>query len=508
MKLAKLFPNRNPFSTGPVILPGQDTRISTIRPDAWFGPGQPIQPMAPVGTLPRQWEYTPFQNLEWVPRAEEPVSYDQLYLLSKSHDVTRGAIETVKAQMLRLEPTIRVRPLPGETSKDRKARELSNPNVARISKFFEQPAPGVYWEQWVNKIFEDNLVGDCACVWMERHASRKGNKVVAAHPIDGATIVRYIDESGFAPRPPNPGYAQVAYGGILTNFTTDDLFYSMSNPQNRSNYGFSPLEAILVTVNIAIRRQISQLAYFTAGSIPDAIVTLPSSWTPNQIEEYSKNWNALLSGQLERRREVYFVPSFSGDKASAIFPKDPPLKDDFDEWLAKVICWVFSISPQGLIKAMNRSSAQNQAETADEEGLLPRMNWFTRFCNVIANEYLDAPDVEMAFSQQREPDQLKQAQTLKIYVDGAILRINEVREHLGYDPDPNPQADQLNALTPQGMIPLGETSISFMAPQQITDGSSPSPNPKPDDVDRDKIPDDAHVGRPKLLAGGNLRGVA
>jgi hypothetical protein len=35
-------------------------------------------------------------------------------------------------------------------------------------------------------------------------------------------------------------------------------------------YGYSPVQQVLMTVNIALRRQLWQLDYFTEGSIPDA----------------------------------------------------------------------------------------------------------------------------------------------------------------------------------------------------------------------------------------------
>jgi hypothetical protein len=41
-----------------------------------------------------------------------------------------------------------------------------------------------------------------------------------------------------------------------------------------------------MTVNIALRRQLWQLDYFTEGSIPDALIGVPQSWTPDQIRQF------------------------------------------------------------------------------------------------------------------------------------------------------------------------------------------------------------------------------
>jgi hypothetical protein len=52
------------------------------------------------------------------------------------------------------------------------------------------------------------------------------------------------------------------------------------------------------------------------------------------------------------------------------------LKDEFDEWLARIICYCFSLSPQALIKQMNRATAETAKQTAQEEGLEPLKLWF------------------------------------------------------------------------------------------------------------------------------------
>jgi hypothetical protein len=38
--------------------------------------------------------------------------------------------------------------------------------------------------------------------------------------------------------------------------------------------------------------------------------------------------------------------------------KEPDLKGPFDEWLARIVCFAFSISPQALIQQMNRATAR------------------------------------------------------------------------------------------------------------------------------------------------------
>ncbi|HEY1982120.1 MAG TPA: hypothetical protein VGH13_18765, partial [Xanthobacteraceae bacterium] len=57
-----------------------------------------------------------------------------------------------------------------------------------------------------------------------------------------------------------------------------------------------------------------------------------------QIRQFQDYFDALMSGNLARRRMVKFMPSEFG----LIGARQPPLKDQYDEWLARVICYAFS----------------------------------------------------------------------------------------------------------------------------------------------------------------------
>ena len=91
-----------------------------------------------------------------------------------------------------------------------------------------------------------------------------------------------------------------------------------------------PVEQIALTVNIALRRDASTLDYYSAGSSPDAFATLPKRWTADQIRSFQDYLDALMSGNLARRRQTKFMPA----DFKLIEARQPPLKDQYDEWLA------------------------------------------------------------------------------------------------------------------------------------------------------------------------------
>ena len=220
--------------------------------------------------------------------------------------------------------------------------------------------------------------------------------------LDGATIKRVIDDWGRTPQPYRdadgamvfpPAYQQVLKGLPAVNYSARDIIYRPRNVRAHKVYGYSPVQQVLMTVNIALRRQLWQLDYFTEGSIPDALIGVPKGWTPDQIKQFQDYWDTEFAGDLARRRRAKFVP---GDTASRVHQtKEPDHKDDFDEWLARIICFAFSVPPQWAVKPMNRATADNQSAQSEEEGLEPTKEWVKDLVDEIIADEFASPDLEL-----------------------------------------------------------------------------------------------------------------
>ena len=57
--------------------------ITGASPDAWFGPQQPLAPVAPPEVKGRQFDYAFGANLNYVPRSEAGVSFAELRALRR-----------------------------------------------------------------------------------------------------------------------------------------------------------------------------------------------------------------------------------------------------------------------------------------------------------------------------------------------------------------------------------------------------------------------------------------
>lgn len=306
--------------------------------------------------------------------------------------------------------------------------------IAELTDFFARPDGEHDFDDWLRMIVEDLLVIDA--VTLAATADDRGTvwtpgaKIRRFEVIDGTTIKRVIDEMGRTPAAPAVAYQQILKGVPAIDFTADELVYRPRNVRAHKFYGYSPVEQIVITINLALRRQMFTMAYYTDGNVPEAICQAPQEWSPNTITEFQDWFDSELAGNLAKRRRITFVPN-TGGKDAVQFTKEPPLASDLDEWLARVVCWAFSISPQALIKQMNRATAETAKEQSEEEGIAPLLNWLASLINGLVRKYFGYDDVEFAWGERKDENKLEQAQINQIYVQAGVLTVDEVREGLG-----------------------------------------------------------------------------
>ena len=409
----------------------------------FFAPTAPMPPVAQEAARGRQYDYGMGVNLVTTPRREEPgnISFQQLRALADSYDLLRLVIETRKDQLASLSWNIVGRETDDKIKND-------DPRVMEIEKFLRRPDGINNWHDWLRILVEDMLVVDAACIYPRK---KVGGGMYALEVMDGATIKLLVDNGGRSPAPPDPAYAQILKGMPAVHYTRDELIYKPRNKRSWKLYGYSPVEQIIMTVNIALRRQVTQLSYYTEGNIPEAFATTPTEWTPQQVAEMQEIWDSLLAGQPEKRRHLKFIPGGTDIK----FNRDPTLKDMFDEWLARIVCYAFSVSPQALVQLMNRATAETAAETAQLEGLAPLQVWVKGVVDDILEFQLGYDDLVFEWDSGEELDPKTQAEIHKTYIECGVLDVDEVRQDIGRDPRTGAQPGQ-----PAGAPPVSPDATS------------------------------------------------
>ncbi len=423
----------------------------------WFGPLDPLKPIAPPEVAGRRFDFPPGYNLVTRPRAYEPIGFAELRGFADAYDLLRLVIETRKDQMERQRWRIR----PRDPKLKRKSAPIDADMTARIAavqSFFAKPDGVTRWKAWLRSLLEDMFVIDAATLYCQR--TRNG-QLCALQQLDGSTIKRVIDDWGRTPLPYidasgaivcPPAYQQVLKGLPAVDYAARDIIYRPRNVRAHRVYGYSPVQQVLMTVNIALRRQMWQLDYYSEGSIPDALIGVPQGWTPDQIRQFQDYWDTEFAGDLARRRRAKFVP---GDSAVKVHQtKEPEQKNDFDEWLARVICYAFSVPPQWAVKLMNRATADNQSEQAEEEGLEPTKEWVKDLVDEIIAAEFSSPDLELVWLSEDDNDLGRNEAALEARLKLGALTLNELRDGLGLDPFANPAADRPMVLTATGYVPI------------------------------------------------------
>lgn len=470
-------PNFVQRTVGTAFLKTARTAISTIKPGDWMSALQPLMPWLPM-LMGRQWDFPVGRNLNYQPRQNNKVTFKMLRGLANNSEIVRLAIETRKDQLCAQKWQVR-----GKEDLDVKE---TDPRIKKWTKFFSQPDGYNRWADWYRILLEELFVTDAVSIYRPR---TRGGQLLALRLLDGSTIFPLIDDLGYTPQDGNPAYQQILKGVPKGNYTTKELIYAVRNKRIYSTYGFPPVEQVINSMQTDIERQRYSLSYFTEGSMPDGYITMAEGIPPDQIKAFEERTNNMLAGNASGRRQMPFWPF--GTKVETL--KQPnALKDDFDEWIARKICFALSIPPTPFIKAMNRANAEAQHDQALSEGQGPVMAWTCELMTAIMAAEGDE-DLELAFLDDKELDLSVQSEMLVNETAGAIITLNEARAIKGLDPFPEPSADQLMLKTPTGWLPLPGSAMDQemqqqKLEQQVTiNQSKPAPAPPTAGDDGKKI---------------------
>ena len=421
------------------IVSGVRDSIRSVGTGNWFGPLQPLKPMAPEDVKGRQWNYPVGLNLNYVPRGESGtsgssgvVSFAELRQFADNLPILRLVIETRKDQIESINWVVKPKGVQGRKFSD--AGKLKDPRVQQVTQFLASPDQRSGFATWMRQLLEEVFVTDALTIYPRL---KRGGGLYSLDLIDGATIKPLIDSTGRPPAPPDPAYQQILHGIPAADFSRDELLYLPRNRRVNRLYGYSQVEQIILTVNIALRREVFTLNYYKEGTLPEAFGTLPKEWTQEQIGSFQAYFDALLTDNLADRRKLRFMPSdFKFQEV-----RQPPLKDAYDEWLARIVCYAFSVPATPFVSQVNRATADSLRVEAAHEGLTPLKNWIKAVLDLTIQKYMGFDDLEFAWDDSDTTDPLQRSQADQIDIASRVKTVNEVRDERGLPPLLDDQAD-------------------------------------------------------------------
>jgi hypothetical protein len=218
---------------------------------------------------------------------------------------------------------------------------------------------------------------------------------------------------------------------------------------------------------IALRRLSSQAEYFEAGNVPAGVLSLPEAWTQDQVQRFQDYWDNLFVGNLGNRRQMRFVAG--GGKYQPFVDGVSNLKAEFDEWIMRLVCYAFSIAPTPFVELNTKATAKEHSRTAELEGLRPVQQFIEDLINEVIVSEWRTDEIEFSFVTEEDADQGEEAKRLARLAESGILTLNQCREKLGEDPDPNPFANKLMVRTATGYIPVGDQAADEEEPADDDD---------------------------------------
>jgi hypothetical protein len=471
------------------------------QPDPWMGPGTPMAPsvLNPDDVAGREMDYPVGANTSTRPRRSEAVSFEMLEGLYESLDLVKLCVETRKDQFGNLTWSC----LPKQEANDTSPRK-PDARCTEIEAFFRRPDGRLAYAQWARELVHDQLVFDAPALYVRRTL---GGDVYSLEVVKGSYIDVKLDKTGRVPKAPDTAYQHILKGLPAINYTVDELVYWPRNLRSGHRYGFGPVEQLLMSINIAVRREVEKLNYFTEGNVPEAIIGCPETWTPEVIARWQAIWDSTMSDQTVRRR-ARFVP---GKMSFQPTRSDESLSATGDEWWARIICYAFSLPPLPFVKQQNRATAETAKEEALSEGLQPMMLWFKSLIDHLIQDIFGYKDLEMVWDDTRDIDPAQQDPMDLQQINIGRLSIDESRISRGLQPIGMTHAiwgigpagimfvDDLLALKKQGLLRTGmANALSPPAPDAMGMPGAPLP---PGAVPPGQGPPGLHPAAASAIAG-------
>lgn len=253
----------------------------------------------------------------------------------------------------------------------------------------------------------------------------------------GNTVAPLLDYWGNTPQDPSEAYVQYVNGLPWNWLTRSDLIYAPFRKRANTPYGLAPIETILLNANTDLRFQAYFLQRFTEGNVPAAFATAPETWTPQQVEDFQRSWDAFMLGDQAVKSQIKWLPGGS----SFAWTAEKDFSDHFSLFLMRKTAAAYHVVPAdlGFTENVNRSSGESQADVQHRVGDLPLIKHIDGVLTSFLQEDLHLP-LRFAFDLgEEQADRRDQAEADKVYVEMGAISPSDVREMRYGLPEPDGQ---------------------------------------------------------------------
>lgn len=380
----------------------------------------------PTGASTHRWD-NPWQYATPHSPKRHPKSLATLETLqhfANTYDILRSCINHLKREAQSVHFAIVSRD-PNEHNPER---------IAEANEFFSRTGGlggmRVRTRHFENQIFEDVLTVGAYAVYIR---PTRGGRPYEAIAIDSTTIRPVVDLLGW--QNPLEAYEQQIQGVPLRRFAMDELYYDGLDPVTNSPYFRSPVEYLLGVVMSALKADEWNRSWLTDGNTADSLISVPESWTPEQVLSYSAYFDAILAGNSSERVKTKIVPS--GTKLIQSQTRKDADFQEFERWLMQRTCSIMGVQPAsiGFSGDQYKVSQENSMSATTRFGV----GALLALRKELYDDLLDAlgySDLEVKNRPQGEENPDKKALRLVQQVGGPYKTVNEARSEDGLCPLP------------------------------------------------------------------------
>ncbi|SRR5579875_138531 len=442
-----------------------------------FTPGQPLPPQPGVdpGGIPVRYPF-PIAVNTYVPDRTQGnpdiPGFQQLRMLAKMYSGITLCERAWFDMVPRMNVQIKLKPeyvAQGLEEKD------FQEEISYFKRWFEKPngkhtaddgssTGGKDIHTWLRKALREQTQIDELYVYKHR---TRGGQLLGLHIIAGDSMKPILNDWGDTPAPdddPPYAYQQYPWGipGML--YTTDMMLHYQESPAADTPYGQSRVERIIMEVNQALRKKKRDLAMFTEGNMPKAIAEVPEStnWTPDQIDSFEQQWNALMAGNTARQAQMKFT--MPGVKIIQV--DNGEIMTDFDMWLLNIAtgCYGMSMGDISFTDDIHKSSGDSQQNVLYRRTIGPiAMTYAGMLTGVMNNDFPselhgELFDLQFGGFEEQEDEQAKAA-TLTMYTSAGILGLSNAAKLAKLPEEPDGKHLGRMVLTKDGPVWLDDEEM-------------------------------------------------
>jgi len=311
------------------------------------------------------------------------------------------------------------------------------------------------------KSLRDSLSMDSAPI--ETEVKRDRNKGIDGfYAVDGSTI-RLCSEDGYDGD--DQIFAlQVVMGRVATAYTHEQLVYEVRNPRadvRLAGYGLGEPELLVKIVTGFLNALTHNLKGLDENAIPKGLLHLSGAYSAEDLSAFKRYWNAMVKGVNNSWTLPVMVSSDQESKAT--FEKFGLEFNEmyFSKWmtfLTAITCSIYGMDPaeinfESFSDSKSSLSGDDTAEkltAAKDKGLRPLMSYYEQtFSDFLVSEFNSDLCFRWVGLDEEDQDKLFEKQKL-------VLRVDELRAEIGYEPDDK-----------YGTAPLNQSLVgAWMAEQQ------------------------------------------